>query len=213
MEETQGLLKINPVGSLGPGDRLLVLLHGFGADENDLAPLVQHIDPDGRFTSVCFRAPIDLEPFGAAWYERDEGGEVDAHTFRSSVQAIDRTTDAVCEAGGFHRSESVIIGFSQGCAMTLAVGLGEGTATAPSAIACLSGMLQDIPDFEYNLSSVPNILIQHGSLDPMVDIERGRRIRDVLNEAGQEPHYAEYPMGHEISNASLFDLRDWLSTT
>jgi len=213
MEETQGLLKINPVGSLGPGDRLLVLLHGFGADENDLAPLVQHIDPDGRFTSVCFRAPIDLDPFGAAWYERDETGEVDAHTFRSSVQAIDRTIDAVCEAGGFRQSESVIIGFSQGCAMTLAVGLGKETATAPSAIACLSGMLQDIPDFEYNLSSVPNILIQHGSLDPMVDIERGRRIRDVLSEAGQEPHYAEYPMGHEISNASLFDLRDWLSTT
>ena len=45
MEEPQGLLKINSVGSLGPGDRLLVLLHGFGADENDLAPLVQHIDP------------------------------------------------------------------------------------------------------------------------------------------------------------------------
>ena len=213
MEENQGLLKINPVGSLGPGDRLLVLLHGFGADENDLAPIVQHIDPDGRFTSVCLRAPIDLVPFGAAWYERDESGTVDAHTFKSSVQAIGRTIDGVCEAGGFYRSESDIIGFSQGCAMTLAVGIGQEIVTAPSAIACLSGMLQDIPDFEYNLSSVPNILIQHGSLDPMVEIERGRRIRDVLSEAGQEPHYVEYPMGHEISNASLFDLRDWLSTT
>ena len=148
MEENQGLLKINPVGSLGPGDRLLVLLHGFGADENDLAPIVQHIDPDGRFTSVCLRAPIDLVPFGAAWYERDESGTVDAHTFKSSVQAIDRTIDGVCEAGGFYRSESVIIGFSQGCAMTLAVGLGQEIVTAPSAIACLSGMLQDIPDFE-----------------------------------------------------------------
>ena len=68
------------------------------------------------------------------------------------------------------------------------------------------------PDFEYNLSSVPNILIQHGSLDPMVDIDRGRRIRDVLSEAGQAPHYIEYSMGHEISNESLFDLRDWLAT-
>lgn len=212
MEQNQDFLTINPVGSLGPGDRLLVLLHGFGADENDLAPIVQHIDPDGRFTAVCLRAPIDLMPFGAAWYERDEGGMVDAHTFTSSVQAIDRTIDAVCEAGGFHRSESVIIGFSQGCAMTLAVGLGKETATAPCAIACLSGMLQDIPDFEYNLSSVPNILIQHGSLDPMVDIDRGRRIRDVLSEAGQAPHYIEYSMGHEISNESLFDLRDWLAT-
>ena len=62
MEPKESLLRVNAVGSLGPGDRLLVLLHGYGADENDLAPLVQHIDPDGRFTSVCFRAPIDLTP-------------------------------------------------------------------------------------------------------------------------------------------------------
>ncbi len=212
MEETQGLLKINPIGSLGPGDRLLVMLHGFGADENDLAPLVQHIDPDGRFTSVCFRAPIDLMPFGAAWYERDDDGAVDAETFKSSVRSIDQTIDAVCSAGNFIRSEVVLIGFSQGCAMTLAVGLGQEIEIAPSAMACLSGMLQDIPDFDYDLSAVSDILIQHGTLDPMVDIERGRRIRDVLTEAGHEPHYAEYPMGHEISNASLFDLRDWLST-
>ena len=54
MEEPQGLLKINSVGSLGPGDRLLVLLHGFGADENDLAPLVQHIDPDDASTQSVF---------------------------------------------------------------------------------------------------------------------------------------------------------------
>ena len=76
MEPKESLLRVNAVGSLGPGDRLLVLLHGYGADENDLAPLVQHIDPDGRFTSVCFRAPIDLNPFGAAWYERGADGDV-----------------------------------------------------------------------------------------------------------------------------------------
>ncbi|MBD31827.1 MAG: hypothetical protein CL451_02115 [Acidimicrobiaceae bacterium] len=211
MEQDHGLLKVNPVGSLGPGDRLLVLLHGFGADENDLAPLVQHIDPDGRFTSICFRAPIDLVPFGAAWYERDDAGVVDSATFRTSVQAIDRTIDAVCEAGSFQRSEMVIIGFSQGCAMTLAVSLSKDTDIRPAAMACLSGMLQEIPDFEYDLTQVPDTLIQHGTLDPMVDIERGRRIRDVLIDSGCEPDYAEYPMGHEISNASLFDLRDWLA--
>ena len=55
MEQDHGLLRVNPVGSLGPGDRLLVLLHGFGADENDLAPLVQHIDPDGRLSTQCAR--------------------------------------------------------------------------------------------------------------------------------------------------------------
>ena len=212
VEPKESLLRVNAVGSLGPGDRLLVLLHGYGADENDLAPLVQHIDPDGRFTSVCFRAPIDLNPFGAAWYERGADGDVDEQLFKSSVGAIDRTTDAVCEAGGFHRSEMVFIGFSQGCAMTLAVGLGSEISVRPAAMACLSGMLQKIPGYTYDLAAVSEILVQHGTLDPMVDIDRGRQIKEALAGANNPPNYFEYPMGHEISNSSLFDLRDWLAT-
>ena len=212
VDQDSSLLRVNPVGSLGPGDRLLVLLHGFGADENDLAPVVQHIDPDGRFTSVCFRAPIDLVPFGAAWYERSNEGVVNAQTFKSSAIAIDATIDEVCATGGFDRTEMVLLGFSQGCAMALAVTLWKETAVRPAALACLSGMLQEIPDFEYDFTTLPATFIQHGAQDPMVDVERGRHIRDVLVAAGHLPDYSEYPMGHEISAASLFDLRDWLAT-
>lgn len=206
-----GLLRVNPVDSLGTGGRLLVLLHGFGADENDLAPIVQHIDPDGRFASVCFRAPIDLMPFGAAWYERNSEGVIDAQTFKSSVIAIGATIDDVCERGGFDRAEMVLLGFSQGCAMALAAGLSKETAVRPAALACLSGMLQEIPDFEYDFATLPATFVQHGTQDPMVDVERGRHIRDVLVASGHSPDYSEYPMGHEISAASLFDLRDWLA--
>ena len=212
VDQDSGLLRVNPVGSLGPGDRLLVLLHGFGADENDLAPVVQHIDPDGRFTSVCFRAPIDLVPIGAAWYERNSEGIVESDTFRASALAIDATIDAVCAAGGFDRAEMVLLGFSQGCAMALAVALRKETSVRTAGLACLSGMLQEIPDFEYDLTTLPTTLIQHGTQDPMVAIERGRHIRDFLVASGHSPDYLEYPMGHEISAASLFDLRDWLAT-
>ena len=211
VDENSDLLRVNPVASLGPGSRLLVLLHGFGADQDDLAPIVQHIDPDGRFTSVCFRAPIDLVPFGAAWYERNNEGIVDVDSFKNSAMSINATIDAVCETGGFDRAEMVLLGFSQGCAMALAVGLWKESAVRPTALACLSGLLQEIPDFEYDLTTLPAVLIQHGIQDPMVNVERGRHIRDVLIAAGHLPEYSEYPMGHEISAASLFDLRDWLA--
>ena len=95
--------------------------------------------------------------------------------------------------------------------MALAVGLWKESAVRPTALACLSGMLQEIPDFEYDLTTLPAVLIQHGIQDPMVNVERGRHIRDVLIAAGHLPGYFEYPMGHEISAASLFDLRDWLA--
>ena len=60
-------LQVNTVGTTGAGTRLLVLIHGYGADEFDLAGLVPHIDPDGRFFTVCPRGPRSVMGFGAGW--------------------------------------------------------------------------------------------------------------------------------------------------
>ncbi|MDG1198625.1 MAG: hypothetical protein P8O86_11480 [Actinomycetota bacterium] len=206
-------LTVNTIGSSGPGSRLLILLHGYGADENDLAPIVPHIDPEGLFFSVCLRAPIDLVPFGAAWYERDAAGAIASETFISSVDAIDETIREICEWGSFDYSESVLLGFSQGCAMALASCFRAGKAVRPAGLACLSGMLQTVPNFQYQLNGPPvSILVQHGTNDPMVNIDKGRNIRDSLIESGLKPQYFEYPMQHEINGESLFDLRSWLNT-
>jgi phospholipase/carboxylesterase len=206
-------LTVNTIGSSGPGSRLLILLHGYGADENDLAPIVPHIDPEGLFFSVCLRAPIDLVPFGAAWYERDASGAIASETFISSVDAIDETIREICEWGSFDYSESVLLGFSQGCAMALASCFRAGKAVRPAGLACLSGMLQTVTNFQYQLNGPPvSILVQHGTNDPMVNIDKGRNIRDSLIESGLKPQYFEYPMQHEINGESLFDLRSWLNT-
>ncbi|MDE0845861.1 MAG: alpha/beta hydrolase [Actinomycetota bacterium] len=206
-------LTVNTIGSSGPGSRLLVLLHGYGADENDLAPIVSHIDPEGLFFSVCLRAPIDLVPFGAAWYERDAAGAIASETFISSVNAIDETINEICESRSFNYSDSVLLGFSQGCAMALASCFRANRLVRPAGLACLSGMLQTVPNFQYQLSGPPvSILVQHGVHDPMVSVDKGRNIRDSLVESGLEPQYFEYPMQHEINGESLLDLRSWLNT-
>ena len=213
MANRDAQLTVNTIGSSGPGSRLLILLHGYGADENDLAPIVPHIDPEGLFFSVCLRAPIDLVPFGAAWYERDASGAIASETFISSVDAIDETIREICEWGSFDYSESVLLGFSQGCAMALASCFRAGKAVRPAGLACLSGMLQTVPNFQYQLNGPPvSILVQHGTNDPMVNIDKGRNIRDSLIESGLKPQYFEYPMQHEINGESLFDLRSWLNT-
>ncbi|MGI9595720.1 MAG: alpha/beta hydrolase, partial [Acidimicrobiales bacterium] len=58
---------------------------------------------------------------------------------------------------------------------------------------------------------LPDILVHHGTLDPLVTIDRGHRIRDTLTEHGVDHLYREYPMQHEISPQSIYDLRDWLA--
>lgn len=205
-------LQVNTVGTTGAGERLLVLIHGYGADEFDLAPLVPHIDPEGRFFTVCPRGPHSVMGYGAGWYERDDDGNIDPTMFLGSVDALDATIDKVCAAGGFDRSDAVLIGFSQGGAMTLASSLRTGGATRPSAIACLSGMLQQIDGLEYGFGeTLPEILIHHGTLDPLVTIDRGHKIRHTLTEHGVSHVYREYPMQHEINPRSVHDLRDWLA--
>ena len=209
-------LQVNTVGTTGAGARLLVLVHGYGADEFDLAGLVPHIDPDGRFFTVCPRGPRSVMGAGAGWYERNDDGTIDSAMFLDSVDALDATIDRACADGGFDRAEAVIIGFSQGGAMTLASALRTPGATRPAAMACLSGMLTELDGLDYVFQDstsgdpLPEILVHHGTLDPMVAVDRGQAIRDTLTTHGVEHTYREYPMQHEISMASMHDLRDWL---
>ncbi len=210
-------LRVNTVGTVGggKGERLLVLIHGYGADEYDLAPLTEYVDPTGRFHTVCPRGPHEVIGAGAGWYERDANGDIDPDMFLASVAAIDATVDEICTEGGYDRTQAVFIGFSQGGAMTLASTLRANGAVRPCAMACLSGMMQQIDGLDYDLGAAPDqlpaILVHHGTLDPMVTIDRGHKTRDTLTEHGVDHVYREYPMGHEINPQSLFDLRDWLA--
>ncbi len=214
-------LVVNSVGTTGAGRRLLVLIHGYGADEYDLAPLTSHIDPKGRFFTICPRGPISVMGFGAAWYGRSDEGPIDPATFLASLAAIDTTIDQACAENQFDRSEAVVIGFSQGGAMALASSLRSAGGPRPAAVACLSGRLQRMDGLSYAFddeqapadakSSLPDILVHHGTLDPVVSVDDGRAIRDTLSASGVEHIYREYPMQHEISPQSVYDLRDWLA--
>lgn len=211
-------LQVNELGARtagglpGPGTRLMVLVHGYGADEHDLAPLATMYDPDGQFVAVCPRGPVTVPPWGAGWYERDAAGTIDPDQFVASVDLLDATIDDQCERHGLERSEAVVIGFSQGAAMTLAVTLRTG-AHRPAAIACLSGMLQEVPGLTYDWAAtdLPPVYVQHGTVDPLVTVDRGRHVRDTLTSAGLELAYDEYPMAHEIRPESIRDLRAWLA--
>jgi phospholipase/carboxylesterase len=203
-------LLVNPVG--GGGDRLLVLVHGYGADENDLAPLAPIIDQDGRFATVCPRGPIDLPFGGAAWYDRSDDGVIDQLSFCRSIVLLDRMIDELVGANRFDPAGTVIVGFSQGAAMTLALALRETTRVRPAAVAALSGSIQQ-PDwfsYDWDASDLPPVFQQHGIHDPVVEIGRGHRTRRVLEEHGIDLDYHEYPMQHEITQDSIADLRTWL---
>ena len=195
-------------GRQGP-DRLLLLIHGKGADEHDLEPLVPYLDPEGRFLTVLPRAPLPFRG-GWEWYITDgipRGGP----EFISSVDALDDLLDSSCAAHGFDRSQAIVAGFSQGCGLTLALGLRRSHRPRPAGLLAMSGFLPEREGLEYDFAGAPPVLIQHGTADPLISVDYGRRAAARLGAEGVPVVYREYPMAHQVTLESTQDAMAWLA--
>jgi len=197
----------------GEAEGLLVLFHGRGADEHDLFPLLDLLDPEQRLLGVTPRGPLHLPPGGAHWYAVHEIGFPDPATFMETFAQATSWLDDLAVETGISAEHTVLGGFSQGTVMTYALGLGEGRPR-PAGLIALSGFMPTVPGFRLDLASpLPRIVIGHGTLDPVISVEWSRQARDLLDEAGAEPAYLESPqMGHSIDPGSLEDLRTWLGS-
>jgi phospholipase/carboxylesterase len=190
-------------------DRLLLLIHGKGSDEHDLEALIPYLDPEGRFLTVLPRAPLAFLS-GWQWYETDgipRGGP----QLIPSVDALDDLLDSACAEHGFQRSQSVVAGFSQGCALTLALGLRRSDRPRPAGLLAMSGFLPEREGLEYDFSVAPPVLVQHGSADPTITPDHGRRAAARLGAEGVPVVYREYPMAHQVAVESLQDAVAWLA--
>jgi phospholipase/carboxylesterase len=191
---------------------LLVLFHGRGADEHDLYPLLDLLDPDRRLLGVTPRGPLHLPPGGAHWYAVHEIGFPDPETFAETFARTSAWLDELASETGIAPERTIFGGFSQGAVMTYALGLGEGRPR-PAGLVALSGFAPTVPGFTLDLESpLPPIAIGHGVLDPVISVEWSRRTRQLFEEAGADPLYRESPhMGHAIDPAILRELPGWIA--
>lgn len=184
---------------------LLVLFHGRGVDERDLFPLLDELDPQRRLLGVTPRGPLALPPGGNHWYAFQEVGYPDPVTFLETYAAVSEWLD------GFDFEHVVLGGFSQGAVMTYALGLGEGRPR-PAALVALSGFMPTVPGFELNLEPpLPPAAIGHGTHDPVISVEFSRQARQLLEAAGGEVLYREYPLPHAVDPSFLVELAPWLA--
>ncbi len=202
-----------------PSERppLAVLLHGLGADENDLFGLAPWLDP--RLAVVSARAPREAQPMGYSWFDIDWSEyppRIDARQVRESRDAILRFVADASAALGTDPSRTWLVGFSQGASMASACALHRPDLLR--GIVAHSGRLPRaaIGDGAAAGNGLPAlgafpVLWQHGSGDPVVPVEFGHEARDFLGGIGLDVDYCEYPIGHEISPQSLEDMSRWLS--
>ena len=187
---------------------LVVMIHGRGADAHDLADLAPMLDtPEGcRF--VLPNAPRPFEPypgmsFGWTWFE---GWPPEQKSVAASREILLRFLGELTER--YPTSKLVLSGFSQGGMMSLDAGLRTDRDLA--GIIVMSGGLyeNDLPDLRTRPR--PPILIAHGSVDDVVPVTYARRARHVLEEAGYDVEYHEYPMGHQVAQEEVTVVREFL---
>ena len=209
------LLDCLELGPPGKARATVLLLHGLGANADDLAPLVPYLALPGlRF--VLPNAPeravtINGGYWMPAWYDIERlgeaGGENDQHVLDASA-AVTALVAREAERG-IEASRVVLAGFSQGGA--LALHAGTRSPDALLGIVVLSGyeVRARTRQEESGANGTTPILFCHGREDPTVPMERGRAAYEAHAGPGRTWH--EFAMGHEICEAEIALLREWLA--
>jgi phospholipase/carboxylesterase len=191
---------------------LLLLLHGVGSNEHDLFSLAPQLDP--RLLILSARAPNVIWPGSYAWFAvtfTPTGPLIDPVQAEASREVLIRFIEAAVAAYGADPDRVYLMGFSQGAIMSASVAL-----TRPDLVAgtvLMSGRV--LPEIASQtapaarLAGLP-ILLVHGRADGVLPIQHGRASRALLEALPVDLEYHEYPMGHEVSAASLADVAAWL---
>jgi thioredoxin 1 len=194
--------------------RVLLLVHGLGADERDLGGLLPYLDPEGRFLTVLPRGPIAAPP-GFAWYDFAAAGGTAGGTdttLLTSLDALDDLLDEVCTEHDKPRSEAIVGGFSQGAGLAVALAYRASERPHPAAVLAMSGYLPDVEGLAYDWDAAPSIpaLVQHGTDDPLLPIELGRALAETLQAHDTPVTFRDYPMAHQVAMESVQDAHQWL---
>jgi phospholipase/carboxylesterase len=175
-----------PPASGGKPSRLVMLLHGLGADGNDLiglAPYWARLLPTAEFLSPNAPFPCDMAPYGYQWYSsQDRSPEAALAGVRAAAPILDAFIDEALAVRGLEERDLALVGFSQGTVMSLYVGLRRDKPLA--GIIGYSGRLLAPELLASELRARPSTLLVHGTEDPLIPYTALAEAEAALKAAG-----------------------------
>jgi len=186
--------------------QLVILLHGLGADGNDLiglAPYWARLLPTAEFLSPNAPFPCDMAPYGYQWFSsQDRSPEAVLGGVRAAAPILDAFIDEALAQRGLTDSDLALVGFSQGTMMSLFVGLRRPWPVA--GILGFSGRLLAPELLGSELRSRPRVLLVHGTEDPLVPYSSLAAAETALDAAGVPVETVTCPgIGHSIDQEGL----------
>lgn len=192
---------------------LLIMMHGYGSNEEDLFSFAEEL-PDELFI-ISLRAPYPMPPYGHAWYaihwDNTNGKFSDDVQAVASREKIAEFIDEALEEYPVDPENVTLLGFSQGCILSLAVAL-----SYPEKVKNVIGLSGYVnPDilkegFRNNDFSRLSVYSSHGTQDQVIPVSWARNTKPFLDSLKIESSYSEFPVGHGVAPQNFWELKKWL---
>ncbi|MGZ5263548.1 MAG: alpha/beta hydrolase [Kaistella sp.] len=199
--------------NITPETPLLILLHGYGSNEEDLFAFVPTLPED--WLVISFRAPLNSPYEGYSWYDIDlmnVENRIDLPQAKESMDAILESIMTITNRYGLTESKTHIAGFSQGGILTYALALQNPELF--SKVICMSAypeekLMDNIVKDKKKLEHL-RFFISHGTDDTVIPLDWGRKAADLLYDLSCYFTFREYMNGHGVNQKNYMDLMEFL---
>ncbi len=219
---TTELLETVEIESGANPSAAIIWMHGLGADANDFVPIVKELDlrncPTIRFVFPnAPQIPVTLNGgyIMRAWYDIAAAGtDINKREDEAGLRLSQQQIKALItreNARGIATDKIILAGFSQGCAMSLQTGLRH-----PQKLAGIMGLSGYVPladkvgEERHVANQNTSIFLVHGTVDPVIPIQRAQQSRDLLISLGYQVEWHDYWMQHSVAPQEIIDIGNWL---
>lgn len=192
---------------------LLVMLHGYGSNEEDLFSFAEEL-PD-ELLIISARAPMTLGFGSYAWYtihfESGSNNFSDIPEAKKALDLIDRFLTEIISAFQVDENNIFLLGFSQGTILSTAYALNHPNKI--QHVIALSGYVNEQliqKPLEKESFKKLDFFVSHGAVDQVIPVDWARKTPGYLNKLNIAHSYKEYPVGHGVSPQNFYDLHAWI---
>lgn len=190
---------------------LLILLHGYGSNEEDLFSFAEELPDDLLIVSA--RAPFDMGYGGYAWYainfDAINGKFSDLVQAGESIDKIASFIDEIKAKYITSPEKTFLLGFSQGAILSYALSFKYPNKV--QHVVALSGYINEelLPStIDKNINT--SYYISHGTVDQVLPVDWARKAPTILNKFNLENEYSEYPVGHGVAPQNFYSFKNWI---
>lgn len=194
----------------------IIMLHGYGSDENDLFSFAEELPEE--FAIISLKAPHPLQPYGNAWYaihfDALDGKWSDEEQAIESRERISNVLDEIIEKYPVDATKIILLGFSQGTILSFSVALSYPEKV--SRVIGLSGYINEAilkDGYQKNDFSKLQVYSSHGTVDQVIPVDWARKTPSFLKSLQIECQYSEYPVGHGVAPQNFYEFKKWLEET